>query len=255
MLPGGLVEGFDLDGEQISLARRRARQSGASGLRFTEGDALDLAERPDGSFDRAICQALLVHQARPGQALAEMARLVAPGGLVAAVEPDFTRDAQGPDDDLVPPDTAARRAAMRLTLAEAAAQLGLGCWNAGARLPELFAQADIEVLRSWPVPTLRLTSADPAGRAWAAELEAATHPEAVEAELRPWGDLFLQAGGEPARWQQHVQDEEILASQRRRRLASGQPLPPWSPPLTVCVGRAAPPATIAPRRTGAERGP
>src|SRR5262249_22670648 len=43
----------------------------------------------DGAFDAATCQTLLIHLDEPERAVAEMARVVRPGGLVLCSEPNL----------------------------------------------------------------------------------------------------------------------------------------------------------------------
>lgn len=54
---------------------------------FTEGDATKLP-LPEDSFDVVTCQTLLMHLARPMDALREMLRILRPGGLLVCVEPN-----------------------------------------------------------------------------------------------------------------------------------------------------------------------
>jgi len=54
---------------------------------FVEGDATKLP-LPDNSFDVVTCQTVLIHLARPMDALREMLRILRPGGLLVCVEPN-----------------------------------------------------------------------------------------------------------------------------------------------------------------------
>jgi SAM-dependent methyltransferase len=54
---------------------------------FVEGDATRLPLR-DNSFDVVTCQTVLMHLARPREALREMLRVLRPGGLLVCVEPN-----------------------------------------------------------------------------------------------------------------------------------------------------------------------
>lgn len=90
----GSVKGVDLTPAMIEEAERRAREEGIENVSFTLGDvtALDLA---DDSFDGAITRLSLHHIPAPGRVVAEMARLVRPGGwiLVSDIVADRDRDA------------------------------------------------------------------------------------------------------------------------------------------------------------------
>lgn len=54
---------------------------------FAEGDATKLP-LADNSFDAVTCQTVLMHLARPMEALREMLRVLRPGGLLVCVEPN-----------------------------------------------------------------------------------------------------------------------------------------------------------------------
>jgi SAM-dependent methyltransferase len=56
-------------------------------LTFTQGDAATIP-LPDNSFDVVTCQTVLMHLARPRDALREMLRILRPGGLLVCVEPN-----------------------------------------------------------------------------------------------------------------------------------------------------------------------
>ena len=56
-------------------------------LTFAEGEATKIP-LPDDSFDIVTCQTVLMHLARPLEALREMLRIIRPGGLLVCVEPN-----------------------------------------------------------------------------------------------------------------------------------------------------------------------
>lgn len=85
--PGGRVVGVDRSREMVAEARRRNRDQ-ALPLEFCQGDVLAL-DFPDGSFDAVRCDRTLQHVEDPATAVAEMARVVRPGGRVVASEPDW----------------------------------------------------------------------------------------------------------------------------------------------------------------------
>lgn len=90
----GSVRGVDLTPAMVEEAQRRAREEGIENVSFGESDgtALDLA---DDSFDGAITRLSLHHIPAPGRVVAEMARVVRPGGwvLVSDIAADRDRDA------------------------------------------------------------------------------------------------------------------------------------------------------------------
>ena len=74
------IDGLDPSEGQIAYARERPATRAA---RFRKGDAMALPW-PDGAFDVATMALVLVFVPDPAKGVAEMARVVAPGGLVAA---------------------------------------------------------------------------------------------------------------------------------------------------------------------------
>lgn len=77
------VVGVELSGVQLERARRRP------GVTYIRGDAHALPVA-DGTFDLAYARYLLEHVADPGAVLAEMRRVLRPGGRVAVMENDVT---------------------------------------------------------------------------------------------------------------------------------------------------------------------
>lgn len=90
----GSVHGVDLTPAMVERGRADAAEAGLDNLEFSVGDATAL-EFEDASFDGAITRFSFHHIPAPKRALAEMARVVRPGGLVVvgdhAADPD--RDA------------------------------------------------------------------------------------------------------------------------------------------------------------------
>jgi SAM-dependent methyltransferase len=74
------VQGIDPSEEQLAYARTRP----ASGIaQFRQGDAMALPF-PDGTFDAAVMPLVIFFVPDPAQGVSEMARVVCPGGTVAA---------------------------------------------------------------------------------------------------------------------------------------------------------------------------
>ncbi len=78
------LTGVDLSPEMLAIARRRATSLGMA-ADFQQGDA-EALPFADGSFDTVVCALALCSIPRPDAALAEMARVVVPGGSVVLVD-------------------------------------------------------------------------------------------------------------------------------------------------------------------------
>jgi ubiquinone/menaquinone biosynthesis C-methylase UbiE len=99
---GGQVTGLDSDAEMLREAGQAILKY--SRIRLIEGSAEQLPF-PDTAFDRARADRVLQHLPAPRLALAEMWRVLHPGGRVVLVEPDWKTVAvypgspEGGDDD------------------------------------------------------------------------------------------------------------------------------------------------------------
>jgi ubiquinone/menaquinone biosynthesis C-methylase UbiE len=80
--PSGLVVGVDFSPTMLRRARARARSLGLHNVLFREMDAERLAF-DDMTFDRVCCRFGLMLMPDAERALAEMRRVLVPGGLVA----------------------------------------------------------------------------------------------------------------------------------------------------------------------------
>ena len=87
------VLGVDLAGPMLDLARRNVADAGLTDrIRFARGDAKSLPF-PDGRFEAVVSNTIVHHIPDPAPAMAEMARLVAPGGTL------MVRDLARPEDE------------------------------------------------------------------------------------------------------------------------------------------------------------
>lgn len=77
----GSVVGVDLTPAMLEQAQRGAAEEGIENVSFSVGDATAL-EFGDGSFDGAVTRFSLHHIPLPGRVIAELARVVRPGGWV-----------------------------------------------------------------------------------------------------------------------------------------------------------------------------
>lgn len=85
--PTGHVTGLDFDPLNVDLARDFVRERGFANVEVLQGDARQTG-LPSNSFDVVHARTLLCNVPDPSRVAAEMARLVKPGGFVAALEPD-----------------------------------------------------------------------------------------------------------------------------------------------------------------------
>lgn len=94
-VPRGHLELFDLQEEMLDKALRKIEAAGVGHVvGYTCGDARKLA-LPDAAFDVAYMVAVLGEIPTPRKALAELRRVIRPGGLLSITEhlpdPDFSR--------------------------------------------------------------------------------------------------------------------------------------------------------------------
>jgi SAM-dependent methyltransferase len=84
---GGRVTGLELNPANVTLARDFAEEHGLANVTVVEGDARHTG-LPSSSFDLGHARTLLINIPDPAGVVAEMTRLVRPGGWVAILEPD-----------------------------------------------------------------------------------------------------------------------------------------------------------------------
>jgi len=87
VVPGEVV-GIDIQQSLVERARDLAVEHGMTNVRFEVGDAYRLSF-PDHSFDAVFAHAVLMHLSEPVRALAEMRRVLRPGGIAGVREPDY----------------------------------------------------------------------------------------------------------------------------------------------------------------------
>ena len=85
--PAGRVVGVDANPAHVAMAAEFVARRGLSHVEIMRRDARH-TRLPSASFNGAHARNLLVSVPDPAEVVGEMARLVAPGGWVACVEPD-----------------------------------------------------------------------------------------------------------------------------------------------------------------------
>jgi SAM-dependent methyltransferase len=93
----GEVVGVDVSAEMIRVARAKARTARCR-VRFAVGDACALVE-PDDAFDVVRSERMLQWLADPVAAVAEMARVMRPGGRISLIDTDWSTFAIDVGDD------------------------------------------------------------------------------------------------------------------------------------------------------------
>jgi len=84
--PAVRVTGIDNSPAQIALARQRIARGGPRNIRFIRDDVRSLSQ-PDGSFDRIVASRLFMVVREHRRAMAELHRVLAPGGILLIAEP------------------------------------------------------------------------------------------------------------------------------------------------------------------------
>jgi SAM-dependent methyltransferase len=94
--PGETI-GVDAAEAVLDQARSLACEQGVSSLRFQQGDAYALPF-PDASFDAVFAHTLLEHLREPARALAELRRVLRPGGVIGLRDCDWASGVWWPED-------------------------------------------------------------------------------------------------------------------------------------------------------------
>ncbi|NNF37104.1 MAG: class I SAM-dependent methyltransferase [Gemmatimonadetes bacterium] len=81
---GGTVVGIDRGEEAVRAARERAQARGLTQVEFRVSEVDEFTA--DEPFDALVGRFVLMHQSRPGRALARAAAQVRPGGIVCLIE-------------------------------------------------------------------------------------------------------------------------------------------------------------------------
>lgn len=150
-LPQAQLVGVDREPRWVEEATRRAAAAGwAAQTRYQVGDVAALPF-DDGAFDLVTCQTVLIHLADVPAALAELRRVLAPGGTLLLAEPNNLAGATSVGSVRHAEPIATRLQLLRLHLAieRGKAALGEGDNSVGELLPGLLAQAGFGDIRCW----------------------------------------------------------------------------------------------------------
>jgi SAM-dependent methyltransferase len=143
VLPGGArLQGVD---REVLWVEKAAARAAAHGLADRFSYQVAVAEKipfADASFDLVTCQTVLIHSPDPGAVLSEMVRVVRPGGLVLAAEPNNITNALVFDSLSFhdPVDEIMARVRLQLVCERGKAALDEGNNSIGDLVPGLFAE-------------------------------------------------------------------------------------------------------------------
>jgi ubiquinone/menaquinone biosynthesis C-methylase UbiE len=90
------IVGVDPDTDQLAAARRTAADRGLTVAEFEPGSVYELPFE-DGSFDVVYANAVLLYVREPVRALAELRRVLRPGGVAAVSDDDISTVVFSPD--------------------------------------------------------------------------------------------------------------------------------------------------------------
>lgn len=145
--PGARLACVDRDPKWADPTQPWVQALTRTGVAVTVSRA-DAAALPfaDASFDFVTCQTVLLHVPDPRRALAEMVRVLQPGGLLLCVEPDNFAPYAASETSLSrtePLDAEVDAFRFKAAVSRGRLARGLGNWSVGGRLPGLFAAAGL----------------------------------------------------------------------------------------------------------------
>jgi ubiquinone/menaquinone biosynthesis C-methylase UbiE len=144
----GEVVGIDPLTHRLDLARAAAAAQGIENVRFEQGDMHALPFE-DGSFDAAFVHAVMEHIGEPVAALAEVRRVLKPGGVIGVRSSTHAEALQWPDSELM-------RAQMAIFARQKATE-GANWWIAPSLREHLRAAGFSRVVGSASVETFGTT--------------------------------------------------------------------------------------------------
>ena len=149
--PEATLVGIDREADFLADAQQRAAARGLGDrVRYRHAVAESLPV-PDATFDVVTCQTVLMHATDAAAVIAELVRVLVPGGLLLVAEPDNLTNAVSPGRGPHGPTSAEVLALMELHLTCAAGKLALGHGDegVGSRLFSLFSSAGLAQVRCW----------------------------------------------------------------------------------------------------------
>jgi SAM-dependent methyltransferase len=143
--PEATLIGIDREPQWVDEANRRSPSPRFS---YRHGDAMQLPFA-EASFDFVTCQTVLIHLPDVPAALAEMKRVLKPGGLLVVAEPNNLGSAlaQVQTQSEADIDRALRLAKLQILCERGKAALGLGFNSVGEKLPAMVKAAGFDELQ------------------------------------------------------------------------------------------------------------
>jgi 2-polyprenyl-3-methyl-5-hydroxy-6-metoxy-1,4-benzoquinol methylase len=145
----GRVTGIDREDEWVAKAKERAIAFGLQErYHYEKGDVISLPFA-DSTFDLVTCQTVLIHLKDPKQGLREMLRVVKPGGIILAAEPNnFANRAVFTSlTERMSVDEVVDRMRFDLMVERGKQALGLGFNSVGDLIPGYLAEVGAENIR------------------------------------------------------------------------------------------------------------
>lgn len=203
MGPDVRITGVDREADWVAEASSRAEKRGIADRFSYQRAEVERLPFADASFDLVTCQTVLIHVADPRVAIAEMARVTRPGGLVLVAEPNNLTESLVLDsittrasvDDVV------SLVRLHLTCERGKVALGEGDNSLGDRVPGMFTAGglvDVQVFVNDKASALSPPYATAAERAFVEQMR-----DDVARGLWNWSEaetrrLFLAGGGDEA---------------------------------------------------------
>ncbi|MFO7550209.1 MAG: methyltransferase domain-containing protein [Haliea sp.] len=193
-----------------NIAWARSLAADGTEVAVTHG-AAESIPFPDAEFDFVTCQTVLIHVADPSACIAEMLRVLKPGGLLVCVEPDNFGTCAAANSLSDASSLAADVAAFEFNLAQQRGRkaLGLGDLSLGGLLPGMFAAAGLKQVQVH-LSDKAIPLFPPYSTAEQRALLADTHlwfesaPDFSKAQAQ---QFFIAGGGDPAAFESHWSQE------------------------------------------------
>jgi len=145
---GSVLTGVDREARSVEEAQKRSAGVANVAMVFQVADAERLPF-PDGAFDLVTCQTVLIHVKEPRVVIAEMIRVLAPGGLLVIVEPDNLAANTSDADHRRPVRDAVALIEFQLICERGKMNLGEGFNSAGPNVAGWLAEAGVEQIEAY----------------------------------------------------------------------------------------------------------